>query len=102
VRQYAGEARIYAIAVEVIRQSDGRLDRRQLAQFLNSYQRVAPLTISVRLQTDPYRRSFSAATNSAGVSTRMPCRSEAMKCRRLSVTITAAPAARATSAMCAS
>jgi cyclic beta-1,2-glucan synthetase len=41
VRQHAGEARIYALAVEVMRHSDGRLDRRQLAQFLNSYQRVA-------------------------------------------------------------
>ena len=45
VRQYAGDARIYAIAVEVIRHSDGRLDRQQLTQFLHSYQRVAPLTI---------------------------------------------------------
>ncbi|MBI3047521.1 MAG: carbohydrate-binding protein [Acidobacteria bacterium] len=45
VRQHAGEARIYAIAVEIIRHSDGRLDRQQLTQFLNSYQRVAPLTI---------------------------------------------------------
>ncbi len=45
VRQHAGEARIYAIAVEIIRHSDGRLDRHQLTQFLNSYQRVAPLTM---------------------------------------------------------
>ena len=44
-RNYAGHARIYAIAVELIRHSDSRLDRRQLIQFLNSYQRVAPLTI---------------------------------------------------------
>ena len=44
-RRHAGEARVYAIAVEVIRHSDGRLDRQQLTQFLNSYQRVTPLTI---------------------------------------------------------
>ena len=44
-REHAGHARIYAIAVELIRHSDGRLDRQQLIQFLNSYQRVAPLTI---------------------------------------------------------
>ncbi|MBI4885900.1 MAG: carbohydrate-binding protein [Acidobacteria bacterium] len=45
VRARAGEARIYALAVELIRHSDGRLGRQQLTQFLNSYQRVAPLTI---------------------------------------------------------
>ena len=33
------------MAVELIRHSDSRLDRQQLTQFLNSYQRVAPLTI---------------------------------------------------------
>ena len=44
-REHAGHARIYAIAVELIRHSDSRLDRPQLIQFLNSYQRIAPLTI---------------------------------------------------------
>jgi len=44
-REHAGEARVYAIALEVIRHSDSRLDRQQLIQFLNSYQQVAPLTI---------------------------------------------------------
>ena len=44
-REHAGQARVYAIAVELIRHSDSRLDRSQLTQFLNSYQRVAPLTI---------------------------------------------------------
>ncbi|MBA3269107.1 MAG: carbohydrate-binding protein, partial [Acidobacteria bacterium] len=44
-RDHAHQARIYAIAVELIRHSDSRLDRLQLVQFLNSYQRVAPLTI---------------------------------------------------------
>ena len=33
------------MAVELVRHSDSRLDRQQLLQFLNSYQRVAPLTI---------------------------------------------------------
>ncbi len=44
-REHAGDARVYAIAVELIRHSDSRLDRHQLVHFLNSYQRVAPLTI---------------------------------------------------------
>ncbi len=44
-RERAGHARIYAIALELIRHSDSRLERHQLTQFLNSYQRVAPLTI---------------------------------------------------------
>jgi len=44
-REHAGQARIYAIAIELIRHSDSRLDRQQLIQFLNSYQRVAPLTL---------------------------------------------------------
>ena len=44
-REQAGDARIYAIAVELLRHSDSRLDVPQLTQFLNSYQRVAPLTL---------------------------------------------------------
>ena len=44
-REHAGKARVYAIALEVIRHSDSRLDRQQLIQFLSSYQQVAPLTI---------------------------------------------------------
>jgi cyclic beta-1,2-glucan synthetase len=44
-REHSGEARVYAIAVELLRYSDSRLDLAQLTQFLNSYQRVAPLTI---------------------------------------------------------
>ena len=44
-RQSAGDARIYAIAVELLRYSDSRLDLPQLTLFLNSYQRVAPLTL---------------------------------------------------------
>ncbi len=44
-REQAGHARIYAVAVELVRHSDSRLERQQLTQYLNSYQRVAPLTI---------------------------------------------------------
>ena len=44
-REQAGSARIYAMAVELVRHSDSRIDRQQLAVFLNCYQRVAPLTI---------------------------------------------------------
>ena len=44
-REHAGYTRIYAMAVELIRHSDSRLDRQQLIVFINSYQRVAPLTI---------------------------------------------------------
>jgi cyclic beta-1,2-glucan synthetase len=44
-REHAGHTRIYAMAVELLRHSDSRIDRQQLAVFVNSYQRVAPLTI---------------------------------------------------------
>jgi len=44
-REHLGHARIYAIALEILRHSDSRLERQQLTRFLNSYQRVAPLTI---------------------------------------------------------
>ncbi|HVQ27033.1 MAG TPA: carbohydrate-binding protein, partial [Planctomycetota bacterium] len=44
-RQLAGDARVYATAVELIRHSDSRLDRQLLLRFMNSYQTVAPLTI---------------------------------------------------------
>jgi cyclic beta-1,2-glucan synthetase len=44
-REHAGQARIYAMAVELVRHSDSRLDLPQLTRFINSYQRVAPLTI---------------------------------------------------------
>ena len=45
LRELAGTARVYAMAVELIRHSDSRLDRQQLVRFMNSYQTVAPLTI---------------------------------------------------------
>jgi cyclic beta-1,2-glucan synthetase len=44
-REHGGHARIYVLAVELVRHSDSRLDRQQLVQFLNSYQGVAPLTL---------------------------------------------------------
>ncbi len=44
-REQRGHARVYAMAVELIRHSDSRLDRHQLLRFLTSYQTVAPLTI---------------------------------------------------------
>ncbi|HKZ33472.1 MAG TPA: glucoamylase family protein [Vicinamibacteria bacterium] len=44
-RELAGNARVYAMAVELIRHSDSRLDRQLLLRFMNSYQTVAPLTI---------------------------------------------------------
>jgi cyclic beta-1,2-glucan synthetase len=44
-RELAGTPRVYALAVELIRHSDSRLDRAQLIRFLASFQSVAPLTI---------------------------------------------------------
>jgi cyclic beta-1,2-glucan synthetase len=44
-REMAGHARVYAMAVELIRHSDSRLDRHLLLRFVSSYQTVAPLTI---------------------------------------------------------
>ncbi len=41
----AGIARAYAMALELIRHTDGRLDRIQLVRFVAAYQTVAPLTI---------------------------------------------------------
>ncbi|MGE3955508.1 MAG: glucoamylase family protein [Vicinamibacterales bacterium] len=43
--EYAGQARVYAMAIEVVRFSDSRLSRHMLAHFLHVFQRVAPLTI---------------------------------------------------------
>ncbi|HSD33669.1 MAG TPA: hypothetical protein VLB49_17265, partial [Gemmatimonadales bacterium] len=44
-REMAGIARIYAMALELIRHTDGRLERQQLVRFVTAYQTVAPLTI---------------------------------------------------------
>jgi cyclic beta-1,2-glucan synthetase len=45
LREQAGNARVYSLAIELIRHSDSRLDQDQLVRFLNSFQTVAPLTI---------------------------------------------------------
>src|SRR5688572_4710476 len=44
-RELAGVARTYAMALEVVRHTDGRLDRSLLVRFVGAYQSVAPLTI---------------------------------------------------------
>jgi cyclic beta-1,2-glucan synthetase len=44
-RDMTGMARIYAMALELISHTDGRLDRVQLVRFMSAYQSVAPLTI---------------------------------------------------------
>jgi cyclic beta-1,2-glucan synthetase len=44
-REQAGNARVYALAVELIRHSDSRLDRAQLVRWLDAFQTVAPLTL---------------------------------------------------------
>ncbi|HEX6203623.1 MAG TPA: carbohydrate-binding protein, partial [Thermoanaerobaculia bacterium] len=44
-RDVAGTPRVYALAVELIRHSDSRLERALLVRFLTSFQSVAPLTI---------------------------------------------------------
>ncbi len=44
-REMAGIARVYAMALELIRHTDGRLERQPLARFVTAYQTVAPLTI---------------------------------------------------------
>ncbi len=44
-RELAGTARVYAMAVELLRYSDARLDRQRLVRFMHAYQTVAPLSI---------------------------------------------------------
>src|SRR5512133_253306 len=44
-RERAGTARVYALAVELIRHSDSRLDRAQIVRYLDAFQTVAPLTL---------------------------------------------------------
>jgi len=43
--EYHGEARVYALAIELLRHSDSRLDRAQLVRFVDAFQSVAPLTL---------------------------------------------------------
>src|SRR5271169_306450 len=45
VREHSGQARLYAMALALIRHSDGRLDAERLTRFVLAYQAVAPLTI---------------------------------------------------------
>jgi cyclic beta-1,2-glucan synthetase len=44
-RELAGVARVHAMAVELLRSSDARLDSQRLTRFVNAYQTVAPLTL---------------------------------------------------------
>ena len=44
-RELAGTARVYAMAVELLRYSDARLDAHRLNRFIHAFQTVAPLTV---------------------------------------------------------
>ena len=44
-RELSGKARLYAMALALIRHGDGRLDAERLTRFVLAYQTVAPLTI---------------------------------------------------------
>ena len=44
-RDHADQARVHAMAVELVRHADSRLSHPQLQQFLQAFQRVAPLTV---------------------------------------------------------
>ncbi|MBI5444394.1 MAG: carbohydrate-binding protein, partial [Deltaproteobacteria bacterium] len=44
-RDFSGKARIHAMALELIRHGDGRLDAERLSRFVLAFQTVAPLTI---------------------------------------------------------
>ncbi|MGK2856293.1 MAG: GH36-type glycosyl hydrolase domain-containing protein, partial [Thermoanaerobaculia bacterium] len=44
-REYTGKARVHAMAIELIRHGDGRLDAARLTRFVLAFQTVAPLTI---------------------------------------------------------
>ncbi len=44
-REFSGKARIHAMALELIRHGDGRLDAERLTRFVLAFQTVAPLTI---------------------------------------------------------
>ena len=43
--ELAGTARVYAMAVELLRYSDARIDARRLNRFIYAYQTVAPLSL---------------------------------------------------------
>ncbi|MBK8595096.1 MAG: carbohydrate-binding protein [Holophagales bacterium] len=44
-REFSGQARIHAMALELIRHGDGRLDSDRLTRFVVAFQTVAPLSI---------------------------------------------------------
>ncbi len=44
-REFSGQARIHAMALELIRHGDGRLDPDRLTRFVAAFQTVAPLSI---------------------------------------------------------
>ncbi len=44
-REFRGQARIHAIAIELIGHGDGRIDAERLTRFILAFQTVAPLTI---------------------------------------------------------
>jgi len=44
-REFSGRARIHAMAIELIRHGDGRIDAERLTRFVVAYQSVAPLTL---------------------------------------------------------
>ena len=44
-REFSGKARVHAMALELIRHGDGRLDAGRLTRFVLAFQTIAPLTI---------------------------------------------------------
>ncbi len=44
-REFAGRARVHAMANELIRHGDGRIDAERLVRFVQAYQSIAPLTL---------------------------------------------------------
>ncbi|MDZ4771908.1 MAG: glucoamylase family protein [Planctomycetota bacterium] len=44
-REFSGQARIHAMAIELVRHGDGRLDSERLTRFILAYQGIAPLTL---------------------------------------------------------
>src|SRR6185503_11520544 len=44
-RDWAGHARIHALALELIRHSDSRLERPLLLRFIHAFQSVTPVTM---------------------------------------------------------
>ena len=97
-REHAGEARVYALAVELIRHSDSRLDRPQLVRFLDSFQtRRAPddrraLGLAEHAEARPHREPPPHRGRDAGRARGTPRRRRLL--RRGSEGASAAAAAR--------